>query len=117
MDKNGIVLAVEVTGANRHDVTQIIRLVEDIPHIQGKVGRSLHKPKIIQGDRGYGSEPKRKELKKWASFLNSPKDEPLTDQVSEKPGGSSRDPSPGITFEDFNRDTKKHFPATKRLFF
>ena len=33
VDKNGISLAVEVTGANRHDVTQIIKLVEDILEI------------------------------------------------------------------------------------
>lgn len=64
VDKNGIPLAVEVTGANRHDVTQIIKLVNDIPEIKGKVGRPLHKPKVVQGDRGYDSEPKRKTLKK-----------------------------------------------------
>ena len=64
VDAQGIPLAVEVTGANRHDVTQLIKLVTAIPPISGRVGRPIHKPKIVQGDRGYDSEPKRQELKK-----------------------------------------------------
>ncbi len=34
-------------------------LVHAIPSIAGKRGRPLHKPKVLQGDRGYDSEPLR----------------------------------------------------------
>lgn len=52
VDAQGIPLAVILTGANLHDITQLDPLVETIPHIRGKRGRPLHKPKIVQGDRG-----------------------------------------------------------------
>jgi hypothetical protein len=38
---------------NRHDVTQLLALVDAIPPIGGKRGRPLSKPLIVQGDRGY----------------------------------------------------------------
>ncbi|WP_143169521.1 transposase, partial [Paraburkholderia terricola] len=38
-------------------------LVQAIPHIRGKRGRPLHKPQIVQGDRGYSSEPHRQRLR------------------------------------------------------
>jgi hypothetical protein len=46
-------LAVILSEANRHDITQLDALVDAIPKIRGKRGRPLHKPKIVQGDRGY----------------------------------------------------------------
>jgi transposase len=64
VDANGIPLSIEITGANRHDVTQLIHLIEDIPEIRGKPGRPRKKPDIVQGDRGYDSEPHRREIKK-----------------------------------------------------
>lgn len=44
-----------LTGANRHDVTQLPPLVDAIPPIRGARGRPLRKPKFIYGDRGYDS--------------------------------------------------------------
>jgi transposase len=35
-DAHGIPLAVILTGANRHDVTQLLPLVDNIPHVKGK---------------------------------------------------------------------------------
>lgn len=58
-EQKGIPLAVILTGANTHDVTQLLPLVRAIPAIAGKRGRPLRKPKILQGDRGYDSEPIR----------------------------------------------------------
>lgn len=55
-------LATKLTGANRHDVTQLIPLVEAIPPIKGKVGAPLHVPEQVMGDRGYDSDPHRMEL-------------------------------------------------------
>ena len=63
VDAQGIPLAVILTGANRHDITQLDALVQAIPHIRGKRGRPLHKPQIVQGDRGYSSEPHRQRLR------------------------------------------------------
>lgn len=52
-----------LTGANRHDVTQLIPLVDAIPAVKGKRGRPRHKPELVQGDRGYDSQPHRDELR------------------------------------------------------
>ena len=55
VDRNGVPLAIRVTGANRHDVTQIIPLVLDMPAIGGKPGPKVTKPKVVQADRAYHS--------------------------------------------------------------
>jgi hypothetical protein len=39
VDASGIPLAWTLTGGNRHDVTQLIPLVERIPPVRGKPGR------------------------------------------------------------------------------
>ena len=51
-----------LTGANRHDVTQLHALVDAIPPIGGKRGRPLSKPRIVQGDRGYDHDKYRRPL-------------------------------------------------------
>ena len=53
-----------ITGANRHDVTQLLPLVDAIPPVQGKIGRPRRRPDLVQGDRAYGSRPHRQELRK-----------------------------------------------------
>ena len=63
-DADGTPLAVILTGANRHDVTQLIPLVNEIPSIKGKRGHPRKRPKKLLGDRAYDSEPHRKKLKK-----------------------------------------------------
>jgi len=45
-----------LTGANRHDVTQLIPLVHAIPAIGGKPGRPLRRPKSLYADRAYHSQ-------------------------------------------------------------
>ena len=62
-DGNGIPLASILTGANRHDVTQLMALVEAIPSVRGKRGRPRRRPDQLLGDRGYDSESHRKELR------------------------------------------------------
>jgi hypothetical protein len=59
--------ASSLTGANRHDITQLMTLVESIPRVQGRRGRPRQKPKNVQGDRAYDSEPHRQALKKKGS--------------------------------------------------
>jgi len=62
VDASGIPLATTLTGANRHDVTQLIPLIDAIGPIGGKVGAPLRKPEEVMGDRGYDSEAHRTEL-------------------------------------------------------
>jgi transposase len=62
-DAQGIPLAALVTGAHRHDVTQLRPLLEAIPPVRGKRGRPRRRPRRIQGDRGYDSAPHRRELR------------------------------------------------------
>jgi transposase len=57
-------LAAVLTGANAHDITQLIPLVDEIQPIKGKPGRPRQRPERVQGDRGYDSEPHRKQLRK-----------------------------------------------------
>jgi transposase len=56
-------LAAQTTAANRHDVTQLLPLVEAIPPVGGKPGPARQRPDCIQGDRAYDSEPHRKKLR------------------------------------------------------
>ena len=54
---------VRLTGANRHDITQLLPLVEAIPPVAGKPGRPRCRPEKVQGDRAYDSEPHRNRLR------------------------------------------------------
>ena len=56
VDANGIPLVIHVTGANRHDVTEIIPLVVDLPAIGGKPGHPVERPEVVQADRAYDSK-------------------------------------------------------------
>jgi len=62
-DANGIPLAATLTGANCHDVTQLLPLINAIPAIAGQVGRPRYRPDIVQGDRAYDSEPHRQAVR------------------------------------------------------
>jgi transposase len=63
VDAGGVPLVANITGANRHDVTQLLPMVDAIPPIKGKPGRPLSKPKQVQADRAYDSEGHRQELR------------------------------------------------------
>jgi len=62
-DAGGIPLKTEVTGANRHDVTQLLSLVDEIPAVKGKPGRPRRRPEEVYADRAYDSDPHRQELR------------------------------------------------------
>jgi transposase len=62
VDAGGIPLASILTGANTHDVTQLIPLVDAIPPIRGKVGAPLRKPQEVMGDRADDDENRRMTL-------------------------------------------------------
>jgi transposase len=62
VDAGGVPLAAILTGANAHDITQLLPLVDSIPAIRGKPGHPLEKPQEVMGDRGYDSNPHRQAL-------------------------------------------------------
>jgi transposase len=70
VEGRGVPLSMSLTGANRNDITQLMTLVESIPRVRGKRGRPRQKPKRVQGDRAYDSEPHRRALKKRGSSLS-----------------------------------------------
>lgn len=49
-----------LTGGNRHDVTQLMPLLEAIPHIRGTRGRPRHRPRRLLADRGYDYDKYRR---------------------------------------------------------
>lgn len=62
-DGNGVPLATVLTGANRHDVTQLIELVDRIPSLQGPCGRPRCRPGYLFADCAYDSNEHRDALR------------------------------------------------------
>ena len=50
-DARGLPLATTLTGANRHDLTQLLALVDKIPAVRGRRGPPPPRPRPLQGDR------------------------------------------------------------------
>jgi len=63
-DGMGVPLNVILTGANRHDVTQLLPLVDGIPPVAGKPGHPRQRPARLYADRAYDSETHRHELRR-----------------------------------------------------
>ncbi|EFC83494.1 transposase IS4 family protein [Parafrankia sp. EUN1f] len=61
-DATGVPLASTVTGGNRHDVTQLIPLVEAIPAIRGRAGRPRDRPRYLLADRACDHNRYRRQL-------------------------------------------------------
>jgi transposase len=62
VDRHGTPLAVSLTGGNRHDVTELIPLLDAIPPIPGLRGRPRSRPKRLFADRGYDFDKYRRLL-------------------------------------------------------
>jgi len=58
-DGGGIPLAATLTGGNRHDVTQLIPLIEAIPPVRGCRGRPRQRPVQVFADRAYDHDKYR----------------------------------------------------------
>jgi transposase len=52
-DRRGTPLAVRLTGANIHDSTMLEEMLDAIPAIAGKPGRTLRRPRKCHADKGY----------------------------------------------------------------
>jgi transposase len=65
VDRRGTPLALRITGANRHDSTQAMALIDAIPPIRPKRrGRPRRKPRDVYGDRAYGTPVNREGLRR-----------------------------------------------------
>ena len=64
-EANGTPLSAILTGANRHDVTQLLPLVEAVPPVRGERGRPRHLPQRLYADRACdSSRQQRQELRR-----------------------------------------------------
>jgi transposase len=61
-DARGVPLVAHVTAANVNDITHRDALVADLPAVRGRRGRPRRRPDVLQGDRGYDSQPHRDRL-------------------------------------------------------
>jgi transposase len=62
VDAHGVPLTTKLTGANAHDVTQLMPLVDSVPPVRGRRGAPLRKPAKVMGDRAYDSAERRTRL-------------------------------------------------------
>ena len=60
-DANGTPLSAILTGANRHDATQLLPLA--VPPLRGQRGRPRRRPERLYADRAYDSRQQRKDLR------------------------------------------------------
>lgn len=63
-DGEGTPLAATLTAANRHDVTQLLPLLDAVPPVRGRVGRPRRRPDALYADRAYDSDPHRAALRR-----------------------------------------------------
>ena len=63
VDGGGIPLAVRLTGANAHDSTQLVPLVDSIAPLRGKRGRPRRRPERVLADRAYDCQAHRRALR------------------------------------------------------
>jgi transposase len=59
---HGIPLVAKTTKANEDDRKQLIPMVDAVPAVAGKVGAPRRKPRYLLADRGYDSDPHRRQL-------------------------------------------------------
>ena len=86
-----------LTGGNRHDVAQLLPLVDAFPIVRGVRGRPRLHPGYLYADRGYDYDVYRRALRERGQSRASPVAVSLTAPVWAAPAGSSSAPSPGCT--------------------
>ena len=63
VDARGLPLAWTASAGNRHDVTQLMPLLDRIPAVAGRAGMPRHRPAMIVADRGYDYDKYRRLLR------------------------------------------------------
>lgn len=71
-DAAGVPIVAMVTQANRHDVMQLLPLVNEVPAIAGKPGQPRFRFDQLYADRAYDSEPDREALRQVGTEPMSP---------------------------------------------
>lgn len=56
-------LTCDGNGTPFNDVTQTFALVDGLPPVAGRPGRPRRRPQALLGDKGYDSDPNRRELR------------------------------------------------------
>lgn len=72
-DGGGIPIVAKTTAANRHDVTELLNLVNDVPAVGGKPGAPRYRFDELYADRAYDSEPHRQALRDMGTTPHIPK--------------------------------------------
>lgn len=72
-DGGGIPIVAKTTPANRHDVTELLNLVDEVPAIRGKVGAPRYRFDELYADRAYDSEYHRETLRAIGTTPHIPK--------------------------------------------
>jgi transposase len=62
VELHGTPLLAKVTQANEDDRKQLIAMVDAVPPVAGKVGAPKRRPDYLLADRGYDSDPHRRQL-------------------------------------------------------
>lgn len=62
-DAAGVPIVAKTTAANRHDVTELLNLVNEVPAIKGKPGAPRYRFDELYADRAYDSKPHRQALR------------------------------------------------------
>jgi transposase len=57
-------LAFTLTAGNRHDITQLLALLDRVKPVRGSHGRPRKRPRQLIADRGYDSDRHRRELRR-----------------------------------------------------
>ena len=115
VDATGIPLAWTVTGGNRHDVTQLIPLLDRVPAVAGRPGRPRRRPDTLVADRGYDYDKYRRLLRQRGIKPVIARRRPSTAPDSARPAGSSSVPSPTSTSSnDCSSATNAEPRCTKR---
>jgi len=64
VDKNGLLLATVLSGANVPDGQKLLAVVDAIPFVRGKRGRPRHRPQKVHADKAYDDKKLRRGLRK-----------------------------------------------------
>lgn len=64
VDGRGTPLAIAITAANRHEITQAEAMVDAVPAVSGKLGRPRRRPDKLHADKAYDSAQFRHELRR-----------------------------------------------------
>lgn len=66
-------IVAKITAANRHDVTELLNLVNDVPAIKGKPGTPRYRFDQLYADRAYDSQADREALRQIGTEPYIPK--------------------------------------------